>query len=139
MIESILPSKHCRFPEPEEAKQPQGITQPVPCIAVDRVFFRVFFILPPLAITRPSFVSSLHRTEFQSPVAYLYSFEHISAEFSCAFGAGVVNNLEFRHGDLHCLVCSLLWKLKFHNLLQLFCTHSRVFGHLPPHKSGGRC
>lgn len=42
-IESILPSKCCRLPVPEAAKQLQRITKPPPCFTVGRLPF----ILPP--------------------------------------------------------------------------------------------
>ena len=44
-----------------------------------------------------------HRSTEQNPqtsLAYLYSFEQIGADFSCAFGSGVVYVLEFGHGAL---------------------------------------
>lgn len=38
LIESILPSKHCCFPVPEEGKQPQSISEPPPCLSVGGMF-----------------------------------------------------------------------------------------------------
>ena len=48
LIDFILPFTRCRFPVPEEVKQPQSITEPPPYFTLGRVFFSMcasFFLL----------------------------------------------------------------------------------------------
>lgn len=98
LIKSIFRSSCCRFPVPEEPKQPRSSTEPPPCFtATSR------HTADPSVQKVPVLIHSYIEQNIN-----LYDFEHIRADYSCDFGSLVMH--EFGHGVLQGLVCILLCK-----------------------------